>query len=714
MNQVDIYIGDYRLDLFQDEEISISLNVQNIQDLSKIFTDFTQSFTIPATAWNNEVLHHYYRTDVDSSQITKRTIVDNSSAVMGLLGYVPDTITETSAANSFDFRLRPSARIEINSLPFRTGVIEMENVLMKGTEPYSYSLSFYGDLVNLTDLFGEDYLYDLDLSAYDHTYDGATIQSGFSQNALFGGDVFYPLMSPVRNWVYDVPNGDINHDNDIHYDNSSGHTHGINYYELKPAIKVLKILEAIEAKYGVDFVGDFMTDAQFDKLYLWAHRYEGYMYENQPNGAVAQLVNFNAQTIAGFDLANDWWLVPSGANLQNIEFNYNIDSVVYTQEYYVDLYKDDVLYATNAHTGNVIGGKFVPIKVRTGERWQLKLRPSTQSAMAYRFTQFFGRNVLTLTKYYEVRQTLFATYQVRVDVSSLMPEIKVKDFLSGIVKMHNLVVTPNSPTEFNLQTLDGWYADGTDQDLTQYIDIEEVTINRPPIYREIDFKYQETEQILGFEYKRTNPYGVGFGDLNAKFSFDADTYEVELPFECPLFEMLTNYQGHGSSVSIPSNVLVYKSITNEVDQDNQFNPYVGAPILIYGEFSLDISANPIGFRDETGTLQPPIDEVWYANTSSTSLGVGTAYSIAWGADIDPYYLTSVTNSLYATYWEDYITDLYDSNRRVVKVESQLPLGKILNLQLNNKIIWNNQRWIVNSADVNMTTGKTTFELLNDV
>jgi hypothetical protein len=168
MNQVDIYIGDYRLDLFQDEEISISINVQNIQDLSKIFTDFTQSFTIPATAWNNEVLHHYYRTDVDSSQITKRTIVDNSSAVMGLLGYVPDTITETSAANSFDFRLRPSARIEINSLPFRTGVIEMENVLMKGTEPYSYSLSFYGDLVNLTDLFGEDYLYDLDLSAYDH------------------------------------------------------------------------------------------------------------------------------------------------------------------------------------------------------------------------------------------------------------------------------------------------------------------------------------------------------------------------------------------------------------------------------------------------------------------------------------------------------------------------------------------------------------------
>ena len=197
MNQVDIYIGDYRLDLFQDEEISINLNVQNIQDISKVFTDFTQSFTVPASEWNNEVLKQYYRTDVDGSQITKRNVVDNSAAVMGLLGYVPDTITETTATNSFDFRLRQTARIEINSLPFRTGVLEMENVLMKGTEPYSYSLSFYGDLVSLSDLFGEDYLYDLDFSAYNHTYDGATIQSGFSQTPQGARRSHHPLRVPI-------------------------------------------------------------------------------------------------------------------------------------------------------------------------------------------------------------------------------------------------------------------------------------------------------------------------------------------------------------------------------------------------------------------------------------------------------------------------------------------------------------------------------------
>jgi hypothetical protein len=42
MNKVDIYVNGFRLDLFDDEEISINLSVQNVQDISKVFTDFTQ------------------------------------------------------------------------------------------------------------------------------------------------------------------------------------------------------------------------------------------------------------------------------------------------------------------------------------------------------------------------------------------------------------------------------------------------------------------------------------------------------------------------------------------------------------------------------------------------------------------------------------------------------------------------------------------------
>jgi len=36
------------------------------------------------------------------------------------------------------------------------------------------------------------------------------------------------------------------------------------------------------------------------------------------------------------------------------------------------------------------------------------------------------------------------------------------------------------------------------------------------------------------------------------------------------------------------------------------------------------------------------------------------------------------------------------------------------MALNNKIIWRNEKWIINSANINMTTGAVRFELLNDV
>ena len=685
MNQVDIYIGNKRLDLFEDEQISINLIAQNYKDPAKVHTDFSQSFTVPASPSNNAIFKHYYRVDV---------------------------------FGGFDARLRQDSRIEINSLPFRTGVVQLEAIEMKTTQPYAYSLTFYGDVVNLTDLFGEDYLYDLDLSGLNHDYDGTTILSGFNSDALESGNVFYPLMSPVRNWVYDVSPSDPSHDNDIHYDAATGHTHGIHYYELKPAVKVTKILEAIEDKYGIVLAGSFLSTAPFTKLFLWAHRYEGYMYEGQPKAMPYEKVNFNhtaAPTPDYFNLTTDTFTpegVTGSGDIYDIYFD--VDIPAYTDDYYIAVIKNGVVVSEQLLNGAQTGTfEDVPITNYFDEVY-IGIRPSTNAPMVYQFYQCtFTRNTGSQIQA-NVDQTLTATYQgAGVDVSSLMPEIKVADFLSGIIKMHNLVMIPSTPTYFNFYTLDAWYAAGTDRNYQSYIDDKQINIKVPELNRRIEFTYQDTEQILGYEYRRAN--NVGYGDLRADFNFDGDELKVELPFESALFEKLTNYQGHmGGMTAIPSNVLVYKSITREADDTGAFNTYVGSPVLIYGEFPLDISANPIGFIDETGTLQPQVNEVWYANTSSTSIGTGLAYSINWGADIDPYYLTSVNKSLYQVYWQDYIEDLYSTNRRVYYLDAVLPIGEILKLNLNDKLIWNNTKWIINSVQLNLTTGKAKLELLNDI
>jgi hypothetical protein len=183
MRKVDVYIeviadsNNYeKLELFNDEEIQINSSIQNIQDLAKVYTDFTQSFTIPASPRNNRLFEHFYQTDVDTN--------DNPN-------------------------IRRNAFIEIGTIPFRSGKISIESSNVVKGRVESYSVTFYGDLTSLKDKFGDDSLKDLDLRSYGHDYNGTEVSNRLHVNANY--DIRYPLISANRIWSYgDNTSTDIN------------------------------------------------------------------------------------------------------------------------------------------------------------------------------------------------------------------------------------------------------------------------------------------------------------------------------------------------------------------------------------------------------------------------------------------------------------------------------------------------------------------------
>jgi hypothetical protein len=676
MNKVGIFIGTDELDLFDDEQISINLQLQNIADISKLFADFTQTFTVPASPRNNQILQHYYRTDLTSS---------------------------------LDWKARQEGYIEINSLPFRYGTFQLEEVQMKQNAPYSYSLSFFGSVVNLTDLFGEDYLYDLDLSALDHDYAAATIQLGIdgegnmplSAGGTSGTNIIYPCITPVRNWMYNV-HGGANDELDIKYNHAGGHQHGINYYEVKPAVACTEIIAAIEAKYGITMAGFFDDNDEFQKLYMWAHRRAGYMYRNQPNAMKYRKIDFDSTTSSYFDLANDTFDLPLP---YDISCNFTVSTL--TQDANFALYINGA-YRTSQVVKSTGTYYFNYIKVQQGDRISLRVKTQDNStALTYQISNWelgYHPPQGGSFSYGTARMLSSDSISVTVRVSELMPEMKIADFLIGLIKMHNLAFVPVSNTEFSVFTLDNYYANSTDQAWDEYMDITETSVVRPEIYRRIQFKYQEAGAILGEEYRLQN--GVGYGDLRADFDFDGEEFEVELPFEQLMWERLTDSE----TGLITDKILVGKSI------DRNLEPYIGAPMLFYatGEFEMDGEENTIGFLDELGD-DFPLANIWYCNTSSRfDVNNDTTYSTNFGGDIDAYFLQAVSNGLYQTYWFNYTTDLYNQRRRMVTITANLPVGKLINMALNNKIIWRNEKWIINTANINMTTGAVKFELLNDV
>ncbi len=673
MNKVDLYIDGTRADAFNDESITLNLSVQNIQDIGKVFGEFSQTFSLPATKVNNGIFSHYYNVDI---------------------------------VGGFDANIRVDAFIEVNTILFREGVVELEGLQFKNGEPYSYNVTFYGKTASLKDEFGEDQLTDLDLSSYDHTYNDFNIKAGLDGYVGGTSTIIYPLISSSYDWFYDSSGS--NHDaNNISY--HSGHNeHGVFYYDIKPAIKVKAILDAIETDYGVTFNSDLFDSADFAKLFMWCHRKEGYMFKGQRDGYTPKVINFITGT--NFNLVRDYYEVtPTVATYGNMRIDYTINFVSGTEcEFYVykkradnapekiasvpiknnttnffyiyDLQEDDQVYFYFAPKPNWAGGA---LEIEVNVEGKLPVFPFV--------SQFDAQTAGTLQ-----------TFITDVVIADQMPEQKIIDFVIGLVKMFNLVMVYEGNNTYKLEPLDDWYAEGSTIDITRYVDTTEFSANRPELYKRIKFAYQETEAVVGDIFRNTSGGGIGYGDLEADFTYDGGEFNVETTFEHLLFERLVD-----ENDALQTEFAVGKSI------DKDLKPYVGEPYIFYAPTLTPTLTKTVAYINTSNT-EEEIDQFWLVSNCNDLDSVDITKTLNYGTEIDPYTGTNQTGGLYQSYWQDYVTDLYSTARRVYQFKAIFPSDVMYKLKVNDKLTIVDRDYIINNATLDLTTGQVTLELLNDV
>jgi hypothetical protein len=295
-----------------------------------------------------------------------------------------------------------------------------------------------------------------------------------------------------------------------------------------------------------------------------------------------------------------------------------------------------------------------------------------------------------------------------VTISDQMPEQKVADFLSSLIKMFNLVLVPTSSTAYDIEPLDDWYAEGSNYDITSYTNIEEVGINRPSLYKRVSYSFNETEAILGEEYRLQND--VGYGDLRADFEFDGDEFEIEVGFDNMLFERLSDVNPQPSQNLGLTELNVGQCVTRELE------PYIGEPIIFYASGNLRVALAYHWSYTPMGTSPSAIEkqDMWLIGNVNSSTAASVTQTINFGTEVDPYLLQGFGQSLYSTYWKDYITDLYDVQRRLFSFRAQLPVRVMLDLKTNDKLTILERNYIINSVTMNLATGEAQLELLNDV
>jgi len=254
MQKLVLYIGSERLDLFKDETVSLTQTIQNVKDFDKIFGDFSKTFNVPASKKNNTIFKHYYNFDIDQG---------------------------------FDARFRVDGTIEINTLPFKTGTFRLDGVNLKNRKPHTYRITFFGDIVKLRDKLKQDKLADLQLNQYDLAYDHDTVKSKLTNASNQGADVIAPLITHTQRLFYDsTTNPDNTALGNLHITNA---LNGLQWNQLKYAIRINRIIEQIEEDYELTFSNDFFKDPNnkvFDDLYLWLHRKSGYVENLSGNTTV--------------------------------------------------------------------------------------------------------------------------------------------------------------------------------------------------------------------------------------------------------------------------------------------------------------------------------------------------------------------------------------------------------------------------------------------
>jgi hypothetical protein len=662
---IEIYIGSSRLDTYKDEDINITLNIQNIKDISKLFVDFTQNFSVPASAANNAAFKHYYNADV---------------------------------SGGFQASLRQDATLFVDKELFREGTIEMLGVNLEQGKASSYEVVFFSAGVNLKDLFGEDELTSLDLSAYDHSYEGGVIRGAMEGTApLNSGNIIYPLISPVSDWFYDSASA-AHDDNDIAY-HTSNDTHGLNYYELKPAIKLARIIDAIEAKYNITFTSTFFSSSKFTDLFMWCHRREGYMFKGQQNGFTAQKINFTSAT-GLFDASTD--LYTNNNLITSLIWKYSITS---TNDYQVHWYINGEYIMSRQHSGSVTNQEvYLNAWLKGGDKIQMRFSPPIDwggETITITASNISGRPSAAALDVFTASTTTSQSFTTDVIVADQMPEQKVYDFITGLVKMFNLVIEPTSLTKFIVEPLDDWYALGTNYDITQYTDTNTIKVSKPDLYRRISFNYQESDTYEMRNHRLTNG-GVGYGDLRADFTFDGGELSSAATFEIMRYQKLDD----------PSNGIVNFLVGKSIDTEGK--PYIGAPVIFYAATTLNISAYPIGFVDETGRTTTPTNQVYLCANINARTPDAVTQMLTYGLEVDPFHEQSFVQTLYNEFWQDYITDLYSTSRRVYNLKARFPAKVLAALRMNDKLDIAGRRYVINQVKVNLTTKEATLELLNDV
>jgi len=760
---IELYIIGKRIDLFKFEDINITDKIQDARDISKVFTSYSKTFTVPCSPLNNSVFKHYYNMDI---------------------------------YNGFDARIKVDAEIKIGGATYKQGKLSLTKVSLKNGKPYSYTIVFYGQTVSLKELFGDEYLSDIKntfLDDFSFSYNSTFVQDGLTDGYSYdgstlvigGNDLTFPLISSENYYFYDSNPTGISPKDGVESRNicttatpPSSANKGLYFKDLKPALRVHFIIKAIEERYGIVFSDDFfnINNKAYYDLSLWLQRESGKI--DKQLDVTSKVFNLSDLGYSGSDNyigkeRPQYSGLPTVPNVDNdsiqlVKLYYQ--GINYSQAYFYSIDFDINVVGTGLYTVKIIdeyAATDVELYTFTGSgnhsvEWKLDhfnlrqipyasyrtytpkiLVETTAGITSFSIANFKirdweetvepdGYNDFTLigTEDYTYSGGGSVSLGEGVTMWSQFPKIKVIDFLTSIFKMFNLTAYYDDTLFLNnkivVKPLDNYYNSGRKVNLSKYLDVSKIDVERNVLYNEVDFDFKSSKS---FAVTKSNEItGDDFGaekltnlsqSLNNPLAFDGGKYSVAPMFEKMMYERMNDQVDE--TVILP---IGWGWSASKDEKAIKLEPLLFYPIKQDNSVGLDDLGNSTMINFDKSTYDK---DMVIISPIFTSIGTHIRPSnstssfdamINFGVEYDEFLvwdnINSISNNLFYMYYRRYVLSLYNLQSRVVKYNFELPTNVLLTLKPNDIIVVNNKEYLINNMDINISNGKSKFELMNNI
>jgi len=724
--------GQVICDLYEDEEVPLSLSVDEFKNVAEQLKSHSKPFMLPGTKRNNEIFENLF--DVTRSSLGVQSVI------------------------TFNPYAKTQCILKQDGLVIFEGFLRVLDIQDKEGE-ISYNVNVYDQVITLADSLADKTFNDIDLSELEHTYDKDSIKDSWSNSTGLPLTNFLSIYSyayeqalgTTRTNVLKYPFVDWTHQ--ILVADGVGTAATVGKPELtslqqafRPFIQVKYLINRIFEPLQFTYTSSFFDTADFEKLFMdfnWGGTESPMVFDTVRQGIFHQStypVTLNSGTTGnlefmfGFSGLAD--ITPDfGWDSGNKEFKAVTDNQIYNVNCFIEfgfLSGFATIKLEWVRTGTIGAEEVIYPQIFTGssgfQSYSVNFTTTLQKDETLKCRYTVTSNNVTVPQSGGGTPLTVGTSASTTAGNDLLQTLRADmgqwEFLKGIITMFNLVTIPDDsdPNNIIIEPYSDLFIDslninsgstndltlksrGVIYDWTEKVDVTEIKLKPlSDLSKESFFKFEEDEEDYSFNNYKKNTQQHLYGSQK----FDGSTFLtgslesilqgkeeiVASPFAATIIKQ---YDSFFPDLIVPA-IYAYNP------DDRTSNPFDNLPRIMYN--------NGVKTLPNTGTYYIPAQngkgsenvtqgylQFSHLTDIPTSKAVPETRDFHFGiCQLFPGIGSPTTLNLFNTYWLPYLKELYNPDTRIMEIKVNLNASDINKFKFYNSVFIKNREFRVNKID----------------